>query len=133
MPAIPDTASDYIPILIQIIVVGGFVATNMVLTHLIGPKLKGRKKEEQFEAGYRSKGDAHIPFSIKFFMVAILFVLFDVEVIFLYPWAVSFTEMMRTELANTWFIEMFLFIAFLLVGFIYILRQGVLQWGKADT
>jgi NADH-quinone oxidoreductase subunit A len=130
MPAIPDSSSDYIPILIQVIVVGGFVATNMLITHLLGPKRHSRKKDLTFEAGYPSVGDARIPFSIKFFMVAILFVLFDVEVIFLYPWAVSFTEMMRTDLANTWFIEMFLFIAFLLVGFIYILRQGVLEWGK---
>jgi NADH-quinone oxidoreductase subunit A len=130
MPVAPDTFQEYIPILIQVIVVGGFVVTNMVLTHVLGPKIRGRKKDESFEAGYRSKGDARIPFNVKFFMIAILFVLFDVEVIFLYPWAVNFAEMMKTELASVWFIEMFLFLAFLLVGFIYIVRQGVLHWER---
>lgn len=114
---------DYIPILIMFVVALGFVGVTMMATHMLGPKRKSAIKGESFECGIESQGNARIPFSIKYFLVAILFVLFDVEVIFMYPWAVLFRE-----LGMVGFIEMVMFIAFLLVGFFYIIKRGALNW-----
>ena len=98
---------DYFPIALMAIVALGFVLLVMALTHWMGPKRKSKIKLESFECGIESQGNARIPFSIKYFLVAILFVLFDVDVIFMYPWAVNFKE-----LGMLGFVEMLLFIFF---------------------
>lgn len=113
---------NHIGIFIQAIVAIGFVVTVIVLTHFIGPKRKSARKLENFECGIEIHGDARMPFSVKYFLTAILFVLFDVEIIFFYPWAVNFRE-----LAESGFIKMLIFIAPLLFGFYYILRKGALK------
>ncbi len=118
-----NNALDYIPIVLMFIVAAGFVVVTMVATHLLGPKRKSQIKLDTFECGIDVQGNARIPFSIKYFLVAILFVLFDVEVIFMYPWAVNFKS-----LGMLGFIEMLTFIGFLLVGFIYIIKKGALKW-----
>ena len=115
--------SDYLPMLMMFVVAIGFVGTTIFVTHLLGPKRKSEVKLDTFECGIESKGNARVPFSIKYFLVAILFVLFDVEVIFMYPWAVLFKE-----LGKPGFVEMVLFISFLLVGFLYIIKRGALKW-----
>jgi len=99
------------------------VVTTMVATHLLGPKRKTKIKLDSFECGIESHGNARLPFSIKYFLVAILFVLFDVEVIFMYPWAVNFKE-----LGIVGIIEMFSFVALLLVGFYYMIAKKALKW-----
>jgi NADH-quinone oxidoreductase subunit A len=114
---------DFLPILIQFFVAAGFVVTTMIVTHMLGPKRKSKLKLETFECGIESQGNARVPISIKYFLVAILFVLFDVEVIFMYPWAVNFRE-----LGLTGIIEMFLFMLMLMTGFFYILKKGALKW-----
>ncbi len=83
---------EYAPIAIMFILAFGFVATTMVVTHAFGPKRKSKIKSDSFECGIEPQGNARVPFNIKYFLVAILFVLFDVEVIFMYPWAVNFQE-----------------------------------------
>lgn len=113
----------YAPIALMFLVALGFVGLTMVATHLLGPKRKTKVKLESFECGIESKGNARIPFNIKYFLVAILFVLFDIEVIFMYPWAVNFKE-----LGVQGFWEMVLFIAVLLIGFFYIRKKGALTW-----
>jgi NADH-quinone oxidoreductase subunit A len=118
-----EQLNQYLPIVMMFFVALGFVVTVMVLTHLLGPKRKTKIKLESFECGIESKGNARIPFSIKYFLVAILFVLFDVEVIFMYPWAVNLKQ-----LGTVGFIEMASFLGFLLLGFFYILRKGALKW-----
>lgn len=115
--------AQYIPIGLMFIMAAGFVATTMLATHLLGPRRNTHTKLEAFESGIPSIGNARIPFNIKYFLVAILFVLFDVEVIFMYPWAVNFEE-----LGTIGFIEMVLFIATLLIGFFYIKKKGALTW-----
>ena len=117
------TAINYLPIIFQMIVALGFVVGTMLVTHLIGPKRKTSDKLTPFESGIESVGNARQPFSIKYFLVAILFVLFDVEVIFMYPWAVNFRDFGVNGL-----IEMFIFMGTLLLGFIYILKKGALDW-----
>jgi len=116
---------DYIPVLIQSLVVLGFVITVMILTHWMGPKRFSRAKLENFECGIEGMGNARSPFSVKYFLIAILFVLFDVEVIFMYPWAVNFKN-----LGKEGFIDMLLFILLVLAGFIYILLKGAFKWDK---
>jgi NADH-quinone oxidoreductase subunit A len=116
---------DYIPVLIQSLVVLGFVITVMILTHWMGPKRFSRAKLENFECGIEGMGNARSPFSVKYFLIAILFVLFDVEVIFMYPWAVNFKN-----LGKEGFIDMLLFILLVLTGFIYILLKGAFKWDK---
>jgi NADH-quinone oxidoreductase subunit A len=95
----------------------------MVVTHLLGPKRKTRDKLINFESGIPSVGNARQPMGIKYFLVAILFVLFDVEVIFFYPYAVNFRY-----LGTDGFLEVVLFVAFFLCGFIYIVKKGALDW-----
>lgn len=118
-----STAQDFIPIIFQVIVALGFVVVTLFATHLLGPKRKTNDKLTTFELGIKVIGNARQPFSIKYFLVAILFVLFDVEVIFMYPWAVNFRE-----LGWNGVIEMFIFMGTLLLGFIYILKKKALDW-----
>ncbi|HEY5750253.1 MAG TPA: NADH-quinone oxidoreductase subunit A [Chryseolinea sp.] len=114
---------QYAPIALMFVVAAGFVGTTMVATHLLGPKRKTKIKQDSFECGIEPQGNARVPFNIKYFLVAILFVLFDVEVIFMYPWAVNFNE-----LGLAGFVEMVLFISTLLIGFYYIIKKGALKW-----
>jgi NADH-quinone oxidoreductase subunit A len=118
-----STPADYLPILIQFIVAVGFVVFVMLATHLLGPKRHSKIKDETFECGIEVHGNARTPFSVKYFLVAILFVLFDVEVIFMYPWAVNFRH-----LGTMGMVEMLIFMALLLTGFFYIIKKGALKW-----
>lgn len=117
---------DYLPIAMMFIVAIGFVLFTMVVTHWLGPKHVSKVKLEAFECGIESQGNSRLPFSIKYFLVAILFVLFDVEVIFMYPWAVNFAEWSKVSSAA--FLEMFIFLGLLVLGLIYIVRKGALKW-----
>lgn len=121
--AAASTPVDFLPIALSFIVAMGFVVGTLFITHKLGPKRKSKIKTDTFECGIEVQGNARIPFSIKYFLVAILFVLFDVEVIFMYPWAVNFKE-----LGLVGFVEMLTFVAFLLVGFYYIIKKGALKW-----
>lgn len=114
---------DYLPILIQLAVATGFGVLTIVGTHLLGPKVRSEKKLSSFESGVEVIGNARQPFSIKYFLVAILFVIFDIEVIFMYPWAVNFREFGVQGL-----IEMFVFMGMLLLGFIYVVKKKALNW-----
>ncbi|MDO9000594.1 MAG: NADH-quinone oxidoreductase subunit A [Bacteroidota bacterium] len=113
----------YLPIVLMFLVALGFVVTTMVASHLLGPKRNTKIKLDSFECGIEAQGNARVPFAIKYFLVAILFVLFDIEVIFMYPWAVNFKE-----LGMLGVIEVFSFIALLLVGFYYMLSKKALKW-----
>ena len=88
-----STQFDYFPILMQLGLAVGFVVGTIIISNFLGPKRSSASKDKNFECGIESVGNARIPFSVKYFLVAILFVLFDVEVIFLYPWAVNFKEL----------------------------------------
>jgi NADH-quinone oxidoreductase subunit A len=114
---------NYVPIALMFLLAAGFVSLTMAVTHWLGPKRKTKVKLESFECGIEPRGNARAPFPIRYFLVAILFVLFDVEVIFMYPWAVNFKEF-----GVTGFVQMLVFISLLLVGFFYILRKKALEW-----
>jgi len=114
---------NYLPIIFQMLVALGFVVGTMFATHKLGPKRVTKDKLTPFESGIEVVGNARSPISIKYFLVAILFVLFDVEVIFMYPWAVNFKA-----LGSQGMIEMFIFMATLLAGFIYVIKKKALDW-----
>lgn len=117
------TPGSFFPIILQVIIAAVFVGLLMALTHLLGPKRKTADKLQNFESGIPSIGNARKPMAVKYFIVAILFILFDVEVIFFYPYAVNFKE-----LGTEAFLAVCLFIAMFLCGFIYVIRKGALKW-----
>ena len=114
---------DYLPILMQAGLAVGFVVLTIISSGYLGPKRHSKNKDKNFECGIESVGNARIPFSVKYFLVAILFVLFDVEVIFLYPWAINFKA-----LGVEGMIKMVIFMMLLLVGFFYIIKKKALEW-----
>lgn len=119
-----STPVDYLPIIIQLAIALGFVVLTMTITHLIGPKRKTTDvKLTAFESGIEVIGNARQPFSIKYFLVAIQFVIFDIEVIFMYPWAVNVREFGIEGL-----VYMFIFMGLLVLGFIYTLKKKALEW-----
>jgi NADH-quinone oxidoreductase subunit A len=120
-----NSAVNYLPIALQILFAGGFVAFMILVSSLVGPKRKTEDKLATFTSGIESHGDARSPMAIKYFLVAILFVLFDVEVIFFYPYAVNFKAL---ELEGL--LAVIMFVAFFLIGFIYVLKKGALEWEK---
>jgi NADH-quinone oxidoreductase subunit A len=118
-----NSATNYLPIALQLIFAVGLIVTIMVLSNYLGPKRKTSDKLQNFESGVEIKGNARQPMAIKYFLVAILFVLFDVEVIFFYPYAVNFKE-----LGWDGFIAVAMFVGLFVTGFIYIIKKGALDW-----
>ncbi|MEO6916595.1 MAG: NADH-quinone oxidoreductase subunit A [Chitinophagaceae bacterium] len=117
------SSANYLPIALQLVFAVIFVGAMMGLTHYLGPKRKTSDKLENFESGIESVGNARQPMAIKYFLVAILFVLFDVEVIFFYPYAVNFRE-----LGWNGFVAVLMFTGFFMAGFLYIIKKGALDW-----
>lgn len=116
---------DFTPITMQVAFATAFVLATILISHFLGPKHKSARKSYIFECGLDSIGDARTPFSIRYFLVAILFVLFDIEIIFMYPWAVGFKEMSWLGL-----IKMLGFLFILLVGYVYVLKREAFDWDK---
>jgi len=120
---------NYLPIVLQMIFAIGFVATMILGSGLLGPKRKTSDKLANFESGIEIKGNARQPMAIKYFLVAILFVLFDVEVIFFYPYAVNFRYFANNpQMGWHTFLAVIMFVGFFLAGFIYIIKKGALKW-----
>lgn len=115
--------SEYIPVLIMLFLAAATAGGMLVATSLIGPKIAFPDKMEPFECGESPIVSTKLRFSIKFYLVALFFVIFDVEVVFVYPWAVLFRE-----LGLFGFIEMMVFLTILAVGLIYVWRRGALEW-----
>jgi len=118
-----NSAGTYLPVALQFLFTAGMIGTLMVVTHLLGPKRKTADKLATFASGIESHGEARQPVAIKYFLVAILFVLFDVEVIFFYPYAVNFRG-----LGWDGFLAVLMFVGFFLCGFVYIIKKGALNW-----
>jgi NADH-quinone oxidoreductase subunit A len=116
------TLIQYLPIFIMFLIALAFVVVTMIASHLLGPKKYSKVKYNVFECGVHSEGNARNPFAVKYFLTALLFVLFDVEVIFMYPWAVNFKE-----LGIFGVVEVLVFSAILLVGLYYLLKKDVLN------
>jgi NADH-quinone oxidoreductase subunit A len=130
--------AQFYPLLVYAIVLIGFVATNLFLAHFAGPRKRTTVKQMPYESGMDPVGDARQPYDVKFYLVAILFLVFDVELLFLYPWAVSaYVPPGATssagvgippELRGTVFAVMLVFMATLVIAYIYAWRKGVFRW-----
>lgn len=118
---------NYVPIIIQAVVALSFVAIALLGAHFLGPRQKKTTtvKNENFECGVEADGDARKPFSIKYFLTAVLFVLFDIEIVFFYPYAVNFREF-----GIPGFIAVLTFVGIFFLGFIYVWKRGALDWDK---
>jgi len=117
---------NYLPILIVFILVSGFVFVSLIVTHLVGPRIHNPIKMMPYESGVDQVGETRIRFSIRFFLIALLFIIFDIEIIFLYPWAVVFKDFL--SMGSFIFFEMVIFLVILVFGFVYAWRNGVLEW-----
>ncbi|TAD83774.1 MAG: NADH-quinone oxidoreductase subunit A [Bacteroidetes bacterium] len=117
------TPAQYLPIGLQLLFAIGFVAVMISASHFLGPKRVTADKLDNFESGIEQVGNARQPMAVKYFLVAILFVLFDVEVIFFYPYAVNFKA-----LGWSGFMAVVMFVSFFLCGFIYVIKKGALEW-----
>src|SRR3979409_2403960 len=113
----------YFPVLVQVIIAAAVAAGLVGGAVLLGKKIRNRVKDTAYECGIAPTGSARERFSVKFYLVAMVFILFDIEAIFLYPWAVVYRELKMFA-----FVEMLLFIVLVLAGFFYIWKKGVLNW-----
>ena len=122
---------DYLPILLVFIVAAGFAVANIFISQFIGQRKRTRTKQMPYECGKDPVGSAHERFSVKFYLIAMIFILFDIEVIFLVPWAVVFKTLASPAygLRNLVYTEMMLFIALLAAGLVYVIKKGAFDWG----
>jgi NADH-quinone oxidoreductase subunit A len=122
----------YLPILLMFVVAAGFAVTNILLSRVIGQRKATRTKLMPYECGKDPVGTARERFSVKFYLIAMLFILFDIEVIFLFPWAVVFKTLSAPQygLRTLLYTEMMLFVALLLAGYVYVLKKGAFDWGE---
>ena len=121
---------DYLPILLMFVVAAGFAVGNVLLSQLVGQRKSTRTKLMPYECGKDPVGSARERFSVKFYLIAMIFILFDIEVIFLIPWAVVFKSFMAGGYRNLIYVEMMMFVVLLLVGYIYVVKKGAFDWGE---
>ena len=128
----PFRLIDYLPILLIFIVAAGFAVTNIFISQFIGQRKRTRTKMMPYECGKDPVGSAHERFSVKFYLIAMIFILFDIEVIFLVPWAVVFKTLAGPAygLRNLVYSEMMVFIVLLAAGLVYVIRKGAFDWGE---
>jgi len=115
--------TEYIPLIFMILFGFGMAAVFMFLSEILGARRDTREKRTTYESGMQPIKTARDRFSVKFYLVAMLFIVFDIEIVFMYPWAVQFKQ-----LGSTGFIAMMLFIVLLLAGYVYVIRKGALKW-----
>ena len=125
--------AQYLPFLIHILMAGGIATAIITLSWLIGQRKPTRAKMEAYECGMTPVGDSRQRFSVKFYLVAMLFILFDVEAVFIYPWAVILRTLKATGQGHFGLYEMLLYIGIFLGGFFYVWKKGVLDWGETSA
>src|SRR6267378_400512 len=120
---------EYIPVLLQIVIAFGFAVAALVVSVILGKTgRRNRIKDSAYECGMVPQGEIQPRFSVKFYLVAMLFILFDLEIVFMYPWAVVYKEMIVHDALIFW--SMFSFISILMVGYVYALKKGALEWKR---
>lgn len=120
-----ENLNPYAPLLVHILVAMALSGALILASTFVGWRRPGRVKMQAYECGITPEGDARAPISVKFYLVAMVFILFDVEAIFLYPWALVFRDLRMFG-----FVEMLLFIGIVLVGYIYLWKKGALDWNR---
>jgi NADH-quinone oxidoreductase subunit A len=117
----------YFPVLLQVVIAMAVATLMLGLSYILGKRVRDRVKDMPYESGMVPTGDARHRFSVKFYLVGMLFILFDIEAIFLYPWAVVFRELKMFA-----FVEMLVFVILILCGFFFIWKKGALDWSYSD-
>jgi NADH-quinone oxidoreductase subunit A len=117
----------YFPIMVQVVIAAVLAAALIAISYIFGKKVRNRVKDMPYESGMVPTGDARQRFSVKFYLVGMLFILFDIEAIFLYPWVVVYRELKMVAFA-----EMLVFVVLILSGFFYIWKKGALDWSGSD-
>jgi NADH-quinone oxidoreductase subunit A len=120
-------AELYFPVLVQAVIAMAVAAGMLTASYLLGKRVRDRVKDMPYESGIVPTGNARERFSVKFYLVGMLFILFDIEAIFLYPWAVVYRDLKMFG-----FVEMLIFIVLVLSGFYYIWKKGALDWSKSE-
>ena len=123
---------DYLPILLMFVVAAGFAVGNVLLSQFVGQRKRTRTKLMPYECGKDPVGSARERFSVKFYLIAMIFILFDIEMIFLVPWAAVFKSLAAQGNAMRWFVylEMMVFVGLLLAGYIYVVKKGAFDWSE---
>jgi NADH-quinone oxidoreductase subunit A len=126
----PESYTDvYFPVVLQAVLAAALAVGLLSVSFLLGKRVRNRLKDTPYESGILPTGNARERFSVKFYLVGMLFILFDVEAIFLYPWAVIYRD---PGMAKPAFLEMLVFVAFILAGFFYMWKMGALDWSGPD-
>ena len=120
-------AEQYFPVLLQALIAMALAAGLLTVSYLLGKRVKNKIKDTPYESGMIPTGDARQRFSVKFYLVGMLFILFDIEAIFLYPWVVVYRDLKMFG-----FFEMLIFVILILSGFFYIWKKGALDWAESD-
>jgi NADH-quinone oxidoreductase subunit A len=130
----PENYSQvYFPVLVQILIAAGLAAGLIGASSLLGKRARSPLKDTPYESGMAPVGSARERFSVKFYLVGMIFILFDIEAVFLYPWAVVYRELKVSGFKLFGFFEMLIFVALVLVGFFYVYKKGALDWsGESD-
>jgi NADH-quinone oxidoreductase subunit A len=132
--ALPNTTSSWAPVVLLLIIAIGFTVANLILSIWIGPKRTGPGKQTTYESGMMPVGDTRKRFNVRFYVVAMIFLVFDVEIVFFYPFATIFAPQMRadaaasTDLGTTMLVSMLVFVGILLLAYIYAWGKGVFRW-----
>lgn len=119
---------QYVPLALLLAVVVGLTAILVILGITLGPSRPSEAKASPFECGMVPVGDARTRFPVRYYLVALVFVVFDLEAVFIYPWAISLPEMKAAGMTTFWFVEMVVFMGVLLVGLVYLWKRGALDW-----
>ena len=123
--------TDFLPVAVYVVLAIALVALPLVIQYIVSPRYnKGGEKLESYECGEVPEGSAWVKFNVRFYVIALIFIIFDVEVIFLFPWAVVFQSLTESGFGLLAFIEMFIFVLILIVGFAYVWVKGDLDWVK---
>ena len=129
----PNSYTDvYFPVLVQALIAMATAAGLLAVSFLLGKRVRNRVKDMPYESGIVPTGDARHRFSVKFYLVAMLFIVFDMEAIFLYPWVVVYREL-NSQMKMFPFVEMAVFVFLILAGFFYIWKKGALDWATSDV
>lgn len=120
---------EYIPILILFIIAALFAAVSVIVSYMVGPHKPNPAKMAPYECGIVPQTEAVGPYPVKFYVTAMLFILFDIEVLFFYPWAVAFRELRRFYMLA----EMLIFVVILTVGYVYVWKQGAFEWEEGEA
>ena len=123
--------TDFLPVAVYVVLAIALIALPLVIQYIVSPRHnKGGEKLESYECGEVPEGSAWVKFNVRFYVIALIFLIFDVEVIFLFPWAVVFKSLNESGFGLLAFIEMFVFVLILIVGFAYVWVKGDLDWVK---